>query len=147
MANPATTTDLEVRWRPLGPDEEKAQALLDDAWEIVLRRVPDIEAGMLEDSPTEGLVTAIVCQMVLRVLKNPDSLSEEQIDDYRYKTQGELAPGVLDLTEAELALLTDDTGSGIGDNAFTIGPWVPEEKTFVASPVALMEPFVSMDVL
>lgn len=127
MANPVVVTDLEARWRPLSASEQTvAQALLDDAWAIVLSNVSDVEDRLAADPPTldVALVRAVVSAMVLRVLRNPDGKNSEQIDDYKFTRDDSRATGALYVTADELGLLTP--GSAIG--AFTIRPsYVPDD--------------------
>lgn len=107
MANPATVADVEARWRPLTAQETtNAEALLSDAWELLLGRRPTLEADLTAETISEGNVIRVICAMVLRVLRNPDGLSEEAIDDYRYKRDAILASGVLHVTPDELADVT-----------------------------------------
>lgn len=110
MPNPATITDLEQRWRPLSAAEVVvAQALLDDAWAIVKREVPDVEDRLLEGTLDEQLVIRVVCSMVLRVMRNPEGKRQEAIDDYSYTRDESTATGDLYLSDADRALLAPPT--------------------------------------
>jgi hypothetical protein len=47
MPNPAIVQDVEARFRPLTTAEQDiAQALLDDAWAVLLATVPTIESRL-----------------------------------------------------------------------------------------------------
>lgn len=107
MPNPATTADVEARWRPLSDDEyTNAEAFLDDAWWLLLSKRPTLEDDLTAGTVTEGNVVRVVSAMVLRILKNPDGKSEESIDDYRYRRDALMASGLLTVTPDELADIT-----------------------------------------
>lgn len=107
MSNPATTTDLEVRWRTLSNGETvNAEAFLDDAWVLLQGRRPTIAADVLAGTVSTSNVVRVICSMVLRVLKNPDGKSEERIDDYSYRRDAGVAAGALYVTADELGDLT-----------------------------------------
>ena len=107
MPNPATTQDLEARWRPLTPQEQiNAQAYLADAWWMLTGRRQSLEANLLAGTVSPGNVTRVVCAMVLRVLKNPDGIAVESVDDYRFTRDSLVSSGLLMVTASELADVT-----------------------------------------
>jgi len=107
MANPATTADIEARWRPLAALETtNADALLDDAWALLLARRSTLEADITAGTVSEANVVRVVVAMVLRVLRNPDGKLEEKIDDYSYRRDSATSTGGLYLTDDELADIT-----------------------------------------
>lgn len=107
MANPAAISDVEARFRSLTPAElVNAEAYLDDAWWLLLGRLPNLEANMVAGLVSAGNVVRVVANMVVRILRNPDGKSEESIDDYRYRRDALLASGSLHVTPDELADLT-----------------------------------------
>lgn len=111
MPNPATTSDIEERFRPLTPAETiNATALLDDAWWLLTGRLPALEANMTAGSVSVGNVIRVVSNMVIRVLRNPDGKLEESIDDYRYRRDALVSSGALTVTDDELADLTPGAG-------------------------------------
>lgn len=113
MVSPVEVSDLESRWRLLSDAETiVAQALLDDAWAVVLSRIPDVETR------DGALVRAVLCAMVLRVMRNPDGKRQESIDDYSWTIDDTRSSGALYLSEQEMELLTPESSSG----AFTIRP-------------------------
>lgn len=104
MSNPATTSDIEARFRPLTTAEAtNAQAYLDDAWALLVGRLPTLEANMTAGTVSTANVVRVVCTMVIRILRNPDGKSEESIDDYRYRRDAATASGSLYVTPEELA--------------------------------------------
>lgn len=59
----ATYTDIEARWRPLGPDErERATTLLDDA-AAMLSSLVDVDP---QDETQAYLLKFVSCSMVIR---------------------------------------------------------------------------------
>jgi len=126
-SNPAIYTDLEARWRPLSVAEQTvATALLADAWQIMLSRVPFLSSRLDIVPPAAAaelsvdLVTAVECAMVLRVLKNPDGKRQESIDDYSWMRDNAVSAGLLYLTDDELS---DLSPAGASTDAFTITPF------------------------
>lgn len=107
MANPATVTDVEDRWRPLTTDETVvAQTFLTDAWALLTARRPTLEADITAGTVTTANAVRVVVAMVLRVLRNPDGKRIESIDDYSYTRDDEVSTGLLHVTPAELADIT-----------------------------------------
>jgi len=126
-SNPAIYTDLEARWRPLSTAEKTvATALLEDAWQIMLSRVPylstrlDVIAPATTSELSSALVVAVESAMVLRVLKNPDAKRQESIDDYSWMRDNAVSAGLLYLTDDELS---DLSPAGASTDAFTITPF------------------------
>lgn len=120
MDSPATVQDVAVRWRPLTSAEElKAAVLLDDAWELIKIRNATVETRLTADTLASTLVVMVQCQMVIRVLRNPDGKRQEQIEDYSYQ-RDDTASGQLTITDDELGLLAEVTSTS---QAFTIRPW------------------------
>jgi len=111
MPNPATTSDIADRFRPLTAAETtNAQAYLEDAWALLTARLPALEGNLAAGTVSAGNVVRVVANMVIRVLRNPEGKSEEQIDDYRYRRDALLSSGVLTVTPDELADLTPGAG-------------------------------------
>lgn len=114
MANPATTDDLESRWRPLSDQETTNGAtFLDDAWRMLRRRIPTLEADIAADTTGDlsAEVIRVECTAVLRVMKNPDGKRQESIDDYAWTRDQAVSAGLLYFTDEELRdLIADGTG-------------------------------------
>lgn len=111
MANPAIPADVAARWRPLSTDEETvAYTLLSDAWRMLGRDYKaatgtTLDAAMVADPTLTPDVVQIIAQAVIRVLRNPDGLQQEQIDDYSYTRDTKAASGTLYIDPDELAAL------------------------------------------
>lgn len=107
MPNPATTADIEARWRTMTAGERVvANALLGDAWEMLLTRRPSLEDDLTAATVRQGNVVRVVTAMVLRVMRNPDGLLSETIDDYTYRRDSIVSGGLLHVTADELADIT-----------------------------------------
>ena len=118
-SNPAATTDIEARWRPLTPAETTvATALLADAWVILQTQVPTLVARLDDATLDPAVVVAVESAMVLRVLKNPDGKRQESIDDYSWTIDSARSSGALYVSDDELALL----GGKSSRSAFSIAP-------------------------
>lgn len=121
MANPVQIADLEARWRPLTAAEATvAASLLEDAWQILLARVPLMQSRMDATTLDPALVVAVESAMVLRVLRNPDGKRQESIDDYSWTRDNAVSAGLLYVTDDEAVLLSP---TGASTNAFTITPY------------------------
>lgn len=112
MTNPATPADVAARWRPLTDAESTvADTLLEDAWRMLGRDYKAAAGTSLDDAMTADPdlspeVVRILANAVMRVLKNPDGLSQEQIDDYSYQRNG--------ASSGELFIDTDDLAALLG---------------------------------
>jgi hypothetical protein len=121
VPNPITTTDLADRWRPLTADEETvAQALLDDAWAVLLAQVPGIEARLEAGTLSEALVRKVETAMVLRVLRNPEGWRQWSIDDASFTRDQSLSAGLLYLAPGESAELAPVPSSSASRGAYII---------------------------
>jgi hypothetical protein len=121
VPNPITTTDLADRWRLLTADEETvAQALLDDAWAVLLAQVPGIEARLEAGTLSEALVRKVETAMVLRVLRNPEGWRQWSIDDASFTRDQSLSAGLLYLAPGESAELAPVPSSSASRGAYII---------------------------
>lgn len=119
MANPVSVLDLQNRWRPLTDEEIPiAQALLDDAWEIMLARVPGIESRITSGDLRPGLVVKIACEAVKPVMQNPEGFMQEAIEDWQGRRDATTSTGKLILTDDDLRPLF----GGIVRKSFSIVP-------------------------
>ena len=105
--NPATTADIEARYKPLNTQQTtNATAYLADAWALLTTRRPTLEADLDAGLVSEANVIRVVAAMVIRVMRNPDGKLSESIDDYKYTRSELLASGLLHVTGDELADIT-----------------------------------------
>lgn len=105
--------DIEKVWRPLTADEiVLIPGLSNRAWLRIAARFPDIEANTAPVPPdTEPLVSVdlvadVMASMIVRVLKNPDSVRSESIDDNTTTLDVAVSSGEMYLTAEEVSLLT-----------------------------------------
>lgn len=121
MTSPVSVADLENRFRPLSDDEETVAAwLLIDAWAVASAQVRALPAAVTAGTVNTDLVTAVLCAMVIRVLRNPDGVRQWSVDDYSEMRDSTVSAGALYLSEDELSLL----GTAIGAKprrAFSVG--------------------------
>ena len=112
----ATLTDVGNRLgRDLTDSEtRRATALLDDATDIICQAFPQYLT-----IPTRR-ATSVCAEMVARVLRNPNGLRSETIDDYSYTVDSALSAGELYMTENEEASLRP-----VRTSSFSITPGAP----------------------
>lgn len=125
MANPVSPDDLAERWRPLNNAEQTAaEAILDDAWAVLLFYAPTVEAQMAAGTLSSDLVRAVVCSMVLRAMRNPQGAKSGtvSIDDYTrsWTLDPSTATGALYLSDDELRWLG---ASRRRSGSFTMGSY------------------------
>lgn len=108
-----TEADIEKVWRPLTTDEAALiPGLSNRAWIRILARFPDIEANTAPIPPaTEPLISSdlvadVMASMIVRVLKNPDSVRSDSIDDHTTTLDVAISSGEMYLTAEEVDLLT-----------------------------------------
>lgn len=71
MANPASTDDIEARWRPLTSLEGTvAETRLDDAWRKLKRDVPTLEARMVGNDDLTADAVRVLADAVIRLLQS-----------------------------------------------------------------------------
>ena len=103
------------------------QALLDDAWAVLLTVIPDLEARMSSGATSVGLVVSVTSAMVLRVLRNPNGVRSWSVDDYSETRDNSLSAGSLYVSPEEVALLTGRASSS-RRGAFSITPYQEAPK-------------------
>ena len=112
-----TAEDIEKVWRPLTDEEATLiPGLSNRAWLRIQARFPDIETNTAPVQPaTEPLVSTdlvadVMGSMIVRVLKNPESLRvrSESIDDHTDAAtfDAAISSGEMYLTADEIQLLT-----------------------------------------
>lgn len=108
-----TQADIEKVWRPLTADEAVlVPGLSNRAWLRVMARFPDIEVTTAPVPPaTEPLVSVdlvadVMASMIVRVLKNPDSVRSDSVDGDTTTLDAAISSGEMYLTADEVVLLT-----------------------------------------
>lgn len=122
MAEPvyATVANVQTRLGRTIPTEEQPQVKewILDTEDLILSRLTGLPALVSAGTVTERTVTRVVCQAVIRKIKNPDGLANERTDDYSYGLNDDAAKGEIHLTDDEWADLTPTSSAA----AFTIRP-------------------------
>lgn len=102
---PVTPNDVVSRWRPLNSEEAAiVDAIIADSQDILETEAEDL--GITAPVPGEDrrlrTYVRIVANMVIRVLKNPDGILTETIDDYTYRRDSAISSGALYVSDDEL---------------------------------------------
>lgn len=120
----ATTVDVAVSLgRSLTSEEEsQADALLARAELLILRRLPDLAARIVADATLEDVVVLVESDAVARVLRNPDGVYQERIDDYSFTRDRSISGGGLYISDDEWDMLLTTPGTSVPSEAFTIRP-------------------------
>lgn len=127
MPNPATTADIEARWRSLTDAETTiATTRLEDAWRKLKKDIPTLEARMVDDEDLTADVVRVLSDAVIRLLQSnergglkrgtvavDDGSTTWEADDY--------ARSALYFTESELGDLSP-TGKTGRARAFSVMP-------------------------
>ena len=96
-------TDVEDRWRPLKAQEARiVERVLEDAADILETAAESRGIVLASTERAERTYKRIVSTMVIRVLKNPDGLLTETIDDYTYRRDSAVSAGALYVSGEEL---------------------------------------------
>lgn len=123
MGEFADISAVELAWNQLVPDDssDHVDYLIDKAERLVRARVPSLADRITAEKITTEDVSDVVCDMVIRVLRNPDGYRYEAAGDYSYQRDSSVATGTLALTTAELARLRGNPGQvtsvPVGDDA------------------------------
>jgi hypothetical protein len=71
VANPATTADIEARWRTLTATETTvATTRLADAWRKLKRDIPDLESRMVGNADLTADTVRVLSDAVIRLLQS-----------------------------------------------------------------------------
>jgi len=80
---------------------------------------------MAAGTVSQASVVKVVCQMVLRVLKNPDGYDQEAVDDWSGHRNSVAASGLLTITADELADITPGRASNRSIRLINYGQTTP----------------------
>lgn len=107
MSTYATVSDLEDRLGTTFSDDDlpKVQAFLDDAEAILDQPEGALAARITLGRTTAHLVKVVVCNMVARLLRNPDGLRGETYPEYAYVVDPAASSSWLTLTRDDRKLL------------------------------------------
>lgn len=118
----ATVDDVKDRY--IGGDlpatDGEIQTLIDDAEDIIVREIPDVESLVSSGEIPVARVRRIVAKMVIRVLRNPDGYRSTNLTSGPFSQGYTWAgdnPGELTLTDED----KDDLLPGLGgQRAFSV---------------------------
>jgi hypothetical protein len=122
----ATAQDVQDRYEQ--DLDERLTALvttrLGDAELLIKHKIPDLDDRISDpEHPNhldEAVVVLVESEMVLRLIRNPEGLSQESDGNYSYAIYQQVASGKLEITDDEWALL------GLSDGRmFVIAPTLP----------------------
>lgn len=124
MTTYATASDVAVSMgRTLTTEETTAATgLLARAELIITRRITDLAARIVTDAALEDVVVLVESDAVARVLKNPNGVYQEHVDDYSYTRDRAVSSGSLYISDDEWDMLLTTPGTSIASEAFTIRP-------------------------
>lgn len=111
----ATITDVSTRLgRTISESAEIAQvnAWIADVEALILHRIPDLAQQIVDGNVLASAVKTVVCQSVIRKIKNPDGKQNERIDDYSYGLSQDAARVDLFITDDEWSMITPRGTSG-----------------------------------
>jgi hypothetical protein len=103
----ATALDVQARYEQDIP-ENLARVLgtkLDDAQTLVENQVGDIQAAIDADRTSAKNVRLVLCDMVIRWLRNPGAMRTETVGPYGYSRDGSITSGKLYLTAEDRRML------------------------------------------
>ena len=106
-----TVTPQDVRDAAIDLDEipdmpdAAIQKLINKAAARIEHAFPTADARITSGELSIELVSGIVEDMVLRVLRNPNAKRQESLDDYSYTIDTALSSGELYISDREMALL------------------------------------------
>jgi hypothetical protein len=119
---PVIPSDLANRWRPLTSAETVvAEALIDDAFEVLLARVPNLQERLDSGDLRPGLLVKVIVEMVKPVMMNPEGMLEESIDDWTGRRDAAQSTGIMQVSDDAIRLLM----GGVVRKAFSIVPGGP----------------------
>jgi len=114
-------SDIETLWfdREIDSPQAAIASLITKAEALILSEYPTVQERIDDGDLNEELVRWVVCEMVLRVLRNPGNRRSQQLSDFAESFAGDRVGGLW-LTDDERRILSGASG-GTGA-AFTIDP-------------------------
>jgi hypothetical protein len=124
MTTYATTADVAVSLgRSMTAEETTAATgLLPRAELLITRRIADLTARIAADAALEDVVVMVESDAVARVLRNPNGVYQERIDDYSFTRDQAVSAGTLYISDDEWDMLLNTPGTSVPSEAFTIRP-------------------------
>jgi hypothetical protein len=103
----ATVNDVQVRYEePISSSSVLSlETKLDDAEAIIISKMGPIQAAIDAGRTTADLVKIVLCNMVLRWLRNPTGMQQETVGPFSYSRDSGVASGRLFLSKDDRGLL------------------------------------------
>jgi hypothetical protein len=131
----ATALDVQARYEKDIP-ENLARVLdtkLDDAETIIIDRLGDIQAAITAERTTATNVKLVLCEMVIRWLRNPSAMTSETVGPFGYRRDGSISSGKLYLTAQDRRMLGLKAGAAtipLADDALRHPTRRPGEREY-----------------
>lgn len=93
------------------PEAALVDALLADAETMIMVRIPNLYDRLAEVALI-NMITMVEATAVARVMRNPDGVKQETIDDYTMVRDQALASGALYISSTEWAQILPDASAG-----------------------------------
>lgn len=120
MADFANHTDVAAGWRDLSSTEQTvATTLCGRASALIRSSVRGVDARATADADYAIVVKGVVCDMVKRVLVNPECRRSDGVDDARWTLDQAVSTGALYLSDQDFATLRSTVGEA-GTPAYVI---------------------------
>jgi hypothetical protein len=136
VAYSVSRADVVARWRPLSTEEQGVcDTLIADAVLLLNTARPSLAQAVTDGDVPDQLVTICVAEAVIRVLGNPDLLSNQSVSADGGVSQGfQFAPttprprmrlSLLDLVPIDTALAAAGLGTGVTGSLRAVNstPW------------------------
>lgn len=115
MSYNVQVSDVEARWRPLDVSEATvAETLIVDAETLLNATLPTLQSLVDGGAVSSRLAFMTICNMVIRVLRNPDALTGQAVEDISQNFAGPAYDGRLYVSSEELAGLNAIVASAGG---------------------------------
>lgn len=107
MAPWATALDVQARYEQDIPDNlaSRIGTKLDDAQTIIENKLGDIQAAIDAKRTSAKNVKLVLCEMVIRWLRNPGAMASETVGPFGYRRDTSIRSGKLYLTTDDKRLL------------------------------------------
>lgn len=114
----ASATDVAVRYEGTISDEDRVDTFIADAEAFLLSRVPDLADRITDSRTSTQAARIVVCNLVMRRLRNPAEYKSEHDGDYGYSHDE--SAGWSSLASSDLELLGVRSGASGGVGTITL---------------------------
>jgi hypothetical protein len=129
----ATALDVQARYEQDIPENlaSRLGTKLDDAQTLIESRLGDIQAAIDADRTSAKNVKLVLCDMVIRWLRNPGAMASETVGPFGYRRDPSIRSGKLYLTADDRRLLGLQASAGtvpLADDALRYPTRPPGER-------------------